>query len=86
MIKRLLLGIAVALALTTEATALHCPADIWAINTALTNSLCASKLTAAEKAQIVQLRNEGEDLHNAGKHYVAANTLAAVMRIILRAC
>ncbi len=85
MIKGSLLGIVMVLALATEATARHCPVDIAAINAALRSPSLASKLTAEKSARVKKLRDDGEDLHSAGQHNAAADTLAVAMRIILNA-
>jgi len=66
-------------AFSSPAFAFHCPADVKAID----NALPKSSLTAAQKAEVTKLRDEGEAQHNAGKHQDAVNTLAKAMRMIL---
>ena len=79
MITRSLIAAAMLVAFSAPALAFHCPADVKAIDIALPKS----GLTAAQKTEVMKLRDEGEALHNAGKHQDAVNTLAHAMRIIL---
>lgn len=65
--------------LSASAFAFHCPADIKAID----NALSKANLSAAQKSEVIQLRDEGEAQHNAGQHQEAVNTLSKAMRIIL---
>lgn len=59
--------------------AFHCPADVKAID----NALPKATLSAAQKAKVQELRDEGEALHNAGAHKESVGKLAEAMRIIL---
>ena len=79
MLGRTLLAAAVVIAFTTPSWAFHCPADIAAID----NALPKSNMSAADKAKVMSLRNEGEALHNAGSHKESVDKLAEAMRIIL---
>jgi hypothetical protein len=79
MIARSLIAAAILVVFSAPALAFHCPADVKAID----NALPKSSLTAAQKADVMKLRDEGEAQHNAGKHQDAVNTLAKAMRIIL---
>jgi hypothetical protein len=79
MIGRSLLAAALLVAFSAPAFAFHCPADVKAID----NAVPKSNLTAAQKTEVMKLRDEGEAQHNAGKHQDAVNTLAKAMRIIL---
>ena len=79
MIARSLLAAALLVAFSAPAFAFHCPADVKAID----NAVPKSNLTAAQKTEVMKLRDEGEAQHNAGKHQDAVNTLAKAMRIIL---
>ena len=73
------LGTVLLAALALPAQAAHCPADVKAIDHALPKS----NLSAQQKAQVQMLRDEGEALHNAGKHKESVDKLAEAMRIIL---
>ena len=66
-------------AFALPAQAFHCPADVKAIDHALPKS----NLSAQQKADVQKLRDEGEALHNAGKHKESVGKLAEAMRIIL---
>ena len=80
MIARSLIAAAsLMIAFSMPALAFHCPADIKAID----NALPKSNLSAAQKAEVMKLRDQGEDQHNAGKHQDSVNTLAKAMRMIL---
>ena len=79
MIARSLLAPALLVAFSAPALAFHCPADVNATD----NALLKSNLTAPQKADVMKLRDEGEALHNAGKHQESVNVLAKAMRIIL---
>jgi len=79
MITRSLIAAAILVVFSAPALAFHCPADVKAIDKALPKS----SLTAAQKTEVMKLRDEGEAQHNAGKHQDAVNTLAKAMRIIL---
>ncbi len=79
MIARSLLAAALLVAFSAPALAFHCPADVKAID----NALAKSSLTAAQKADVMKLRDEGEAQHKAGDHQNSVNTLSKAMRIIL---
>ena len=79
MITRSLIAAAILVAFSAPAMAFHCPADVEAID----NALPKSSLTAAQKTEVMKLRDEGEAQHKAGQHQDAVNTLAKAMRIIL---
>ena len=79
MIARSLLAAVLVVAFSAPALAFHCPADVKAIDNALSNS----NLSAELKAEVTKLRDEGEAQHKAGSHQDAVNTLAEAMRIIL---
>jgi hypothetical protein len=61
--KRITLAAALTL-FASLALAHNCPNEMKAIDAALPNA----KLTAAQSAEVKQLRAEGESLHKAGKH------------------
>jgi len=77
--KTLLAGAALAL-FATPALAHHCPLDAKAIDAGLVK---AANLTAAQKAEIMALRDKGMAEHNAGNHAAAETTLAEAMRKLL---
>ena len=81
MIKRTLLAAVAVVAFSAPALAFHCPADVKAIDAALPTS----SLGDAQKAEVTELRNQGEAQHNAGNHKEAVDTLAKAMRMILNA-
>jgi hypothetical protein len=68
-------------AFSAPALAFHCPADVKAID----NALPKSNMSAAQKAEVTELRNQGEAQHKAGNHKEAVDTLAKAMRTILNA-
>ena len=61
--KRIALTVA-ALAFAPLAWGFNCPADMSAIDAALPKA----KLDAKQTAEVKKLRDEGEQLHKAGKH------------------
>lgn len=67
-----------ALALTGPAFAFHCPADIAKIDAALQTA----SLSDADKAKVMELRNEGERLHQAGQHQQSVDILAEAMEML----
>ena len=53
------------------------------VPTALNNQLAAAtKLTAEVKAQVIELRNKGEELHKAGKHAESEEMLEDALQLI----
>ena len=66
------------LGLTGPALAFHCPADIAKIDAALQTT----SLSAADKAKVMELRNEGEKQHKAGQHQASVDTLAQAMKML----
>ena len=79
MIKRLLIAIAMVVAMSSPALAYHCPKTVKAIDAALPNA----KLSADQKAKVKQYRDEGLALHKSKKHKKAVKTLDKGVRIIL---
>ncbi len=72
------LPLAVVLALiTAPAFADHCPKDVQKIDAALSGDT----LSAEDKAEVKALRDEGEDLHQEGKHSEALEALHDAMEI-----
>jgi len=72
------LTLALAGALAGPAFAFHCPADIAKSDTALQTA----SLSDADKARVMELRNEGERRHQAGQHQQSVDTLAQAMQIL----
>lgn len=71
---------AAALALVSGVTfAMHCPADMKAIDDALAKK---PQLAAADLAEVNKLRAEGEALHKAGKHGESVEKLGRAMSIL----
>lgn len=85
MIARTLLAAGIVLALMSPAYAFHCPADMKAIDHALSQKGLAKNLNKARRDDIAALRAKGEELHKGGKHAKAVEQLAKAMRIILSA-
>ncbi|HEX6958887.1 MAG TPA: hypothetical protein VF194_12950 [Ferrovibrio sp.] len=56
----------------------HCPMDMAAIDAALPNA----NLTADQKAEVTQLRAEGEALHKAGRHEQSMMKLDQAKKIL----
>lgn len=69
----------VLLLVSGTALAMHCPADMKKIDAALAND---PSLSAEQLAEVKQLRAEGEQLHEAGKHQESVDTLAKAMQIL----
>ena len=71
--KRLILAAALSLAFATPSFAFQCPSDVAKIDAALA---AGPSLSAEQLAEVKKLRDEGEALHNAGKHQQSVDTLA----------
>jgi uncharacterized membrane protein len=76
--KALISAAALTFALAGPAFAFQCPADIAAIDAALQTAT----LTDAERAQVTELRDEGERLHAAGQHQDSVDTLAQAKELL----
>ncbi len=63
---------------SVPALAFHCPADMKAIDAALSKA----KLSAAQLAEVKKQRADGEALHKAGKHQESVDTLAKAMKTL----
>lgn len=71
--------LALALSLTVApALAFQCPADMAAIDAAITTA----SLSDADKAKVMELRAQGEELHEAGKHQESVDALAEAKKIL----
>lgn len=77
MIGRTLIAAAVVVLVATPALAFHCPKDVKAIDAAL------AKQGASASSKVKALRDEGEQLHKAGKHKASVGKLAEAMRMLL---
>jgi len=66
------------LGLAGPAFAFHCPADMAQIDAALPNA----DLSDADKAKVMELRQQGEEQHNAGQHQEAVDTLAQAKQML----
>lgn len=75
--KRIALTIA-AFAFASMAWAHNCPNEVKAIDAALPKA----KLDAKQTAQVKKLRDEGEQLHKAGKHTESMETLGKAKGIL----
>lgn len=60
------------------AFAFQCPADISKIDQALQTA----DLSDEQKAQVTELRNQGEALHQAGQHQQSVDTLAQAKQML----
>ena len=69
---------ALVLGLASPAYAMHCPADMAAIDAALSTA----QLSDGDLAKVKELRAKGEELHNAGKHQESVDTLAEAKAIL----
>lgn len=65
-------------ALAGPAFAFQCPSDVAAINAALESA----DLSDQQRAQVVELRDEGERLHQSGEHQASVDTLAQAKEIL----
>ena len=75
--KRIALAVA-ALAFASMAWAHNCPNEVKAIDAALPKS----KLDSKQQAEVKRLRDEGEQLHKAGKHNESMATLGKAKGIL----
>ncbi len=70
---------AAALLLATPAVAGHCPADAEAID----NALAGLEVGDDVRAEVESLRDQGMEMHEAGNHADAEDTLSEAMRLLL---
>jgi hypothetical protein len=66
---------------TASALASHCPQDAAAIDAALTKV----EISDEARAEVVSLRDQGMELHEAGNHEESERVLAEAMRKLLTA-
>jgi len=76
--KTLISAAVLSFALAGPALALQCPSDIAAIDAALQTA----SLTDEQKAEVMALRDEGQQLHSAGQHQQSMDTLAQAKEIL----
>ena len=69
---------AILLVASAQALASQCPGDVKAVDAALTTT----SVSAEVKAAVVELRNAGEGLHQAGKHQESVNALAIAKSLL----
>ncbi len=83
MIKRSLIAVAVAVAISSAASspaeAFYCPKNVKAIDAALGKSM----LSGGQKSKVKGLRDKGLAQYKAGDHQGAVGSLAEAMRFIL---
>lgn len=79
MMKRALAAAALATLIAGPAFAFQCPANLRQIDAALQAN---TQLSAADKAKVTELRNEGEKLHAAGQHQQSVDKLSEANKIL----
>ena len=79
MIKRTLAAAAVLAVVSGPAYAFHCPKDVKLIGAAFGKS---SSLSSSQMAEVKKLRDEGNGLHNTGRHKAALDALHKAMAIL----
>ena len=79
MTKRLVLTAAILVIFSTPVFAFYCPLNVKAIDA----NVAKANISAAERAEVKALRDEGERLHNAGDHQGSVVELAKAMRILV---
>lgn len=78
MLKKLLFG-TILLMTASAALAFHCPADMKQIDAALAEK---PTLTAEQLAKVRELRRQGEEYHQAGKHQQSVDALGQAKEIL----
>ena len=76
-IRRLTIA-AILLVASAQAIAFQCPGDVKAVDSAL----ATTTVSAEVKAAVIDLRNAGEALHQAGKHQESVNALAIAKSLL----
>ena len=79
MIKHTLAALALTALFSTPVFANHCPSDMAAIDEALADN---PELSDEDLDLVMQLRVEGEELHNAGKHAESIEVLTEAKAIL----
>ena len=70
-----------ALGLATPAFASQCPADIKKIDAALQSDK-GKMLSDEQRKEVMELRDKGEELHEAGKHKESVETLGKAKEML----
>lgn len=70
-----------ALGLATPASASQCPSDIKKIDAALEGEK-GQALSDEQRAQVMELRDKGEELHESGNHQESMETLAEAKEML----
>lgn len=78
LIPAALLSLGLTAAVAGPAFAFQCPTDMAAIDAALQTA----DLTQEEEARVMELRNEGEQLHESGQHQASVDALAEAKEIL----
>ncbi|MBE7377142.1 hypothetical protein [Pseudomonas lopnurensis] len=76
---RRLLGFTLAIAFSTSLFAMHCPMDMAKIDEQLQNN---PPEDAATLERVKELRAQGEELHNAGKHAESVEALGEALDLL----
>lgn len=76
--RKALLAIALGLAFAAPAGASQCPQDMAAIDSAVQSA----QLSEADKAKVMELREQGEEQHKAGEHAASVKTLGEAKQIL----
>jgi uncharacterized protein len=79
MLKRILAAAAISTMLTTPAFAFHCPKDMAEIDAAMAAN---PDLSDEDKAKVTELRQKGQEEHEAGDHQAAVETLAEAKALL----
>lgn len=77
--RSLLIAAALSLGLAAPALAFQCPSDIAAIDAALA---AGPDLSEEQLAEVQELRDKGEERHQAGEHAESVETLAEAKAIL----
>lgn len=70
-----------ALSLATPAVAFQCPSDVKKIDAALEGDK-GKMLSDEQRAQVKELRDKGEELHQSGSHQESVDTLAKAKEML----
>ena len=77
-LSRMFAAAVMAALLASPALAFQCPADMSKIDAALPNA----QLSAADRAKVMELRKQGEELHKAGQHQASMDALAQAKQLL----
>ena len=85
MLKKLIIA-TVMLILATPALASHCPKDVKAVDRVLerieAKEMPELELSDEKLAEVISMRDQGEELHEAGKHEESVEMLHKAMAIL----